>query len=183
MPSSNAYCPCRCGCIHWFSKTARFTGQQTQTLCLSRQARKDLHAASLQLLISLSLGMRLAVSRPCTATVQGLAAILVQGLGGCKPQQIVQVPPNFIEKLCPQQSLTPSRSNGFLNMFCTMQHKSFEVMRAQEQVRWQHPLLTHFARSPQLTEIGVWGLSYSAGLVQCVKVQQQRRGSLRCNSP
>ena len=64
--------------------------------------------------------------------LQGLAAILVQGLGGCKPQQIVQVPPNFIEKLCPQQSLTPSRNNGFLNMFCTMQHKSFEVMRAQE---------------------------------------------------
>ena len=53
-----------------------------------------------------------------------------------------------------------------------MQLKSLEVMRAQEQERWQHPLLSHLVESPQLTEVGVWALSYSAGLVQCVKVQQ-----------
>eukprot|EP00891_Asterochloris_glomerata_P001369 jgi/Astpho2/1369/e_gw1.00025.102.1_t len=76
-------------------------------------------------------------------SVLGLAALLVQGLSGCEPQQIVQIPPNFIEKLGLQQSLTPSRNNGFLNMFRMMQRKSLELVHAQDQVRWQHLVLVH----------------------------------------
>ena len=89
------------------------------------------------MLVLVLMGMPIAVARPRTDSVQGLAALLVQGLSGCKPQQIVQIPPNFIEKLGLQQSLTPSRNNGFLNMFRMMQRKSLELVHAQDQVRWQ----------------------------------------------
>jgi sulfur transfer protein SufE len=52
---------------------------------------------------------------------QGLAALLVLGLSGCKPSEILSVQPGFIEMLGLKQSLTPSRNNGFLNMFLKMQ--------------------------------------------------------------
>jgi len=52
---------------------------------------------------------------------KGLAALLVQGLNGCTPQQVCGIEPDFIELLGLKQSLTPSRNNGFLNMFRLMQ--------------------------------------------------------------
>ena len=103
---------------------------------LVKASSSDLKADPLQLFIFLLLDLPHAVVRPCTDSVQGLAALLVQGLSGCQPQQIVQIPPNFIEKLGLQQSLTPSRNNGFLNMFRMMQRKSLELVQAQDQVRW-----------------------------------------------
>jgi hypothetical protein len=53
--------------------------------------------------------------------LQGLAALLVLGLSGCTPGEILAVQPGFIEMLGLKQSLTPSRNNGFLNMFLKMQ--------------------------------------------------------------
>lgn len=64
--------------------------------------------------------------------LQGLAALLVQGLSGSTAAEIVAIPPNFIDTLGLQQSLTPSRNNGFLNMFRLMQRKSLELVQREE---------------------------------------------------
>ncbi|KAG2436078.1 hypothetical protein HYH02_011589 [Chlamydomonas schloesseri] len=59
---------------------------------------------------------------------KGLAALLVTGLSGCTPAEILSVQPDFIEMLGLKQSLTPSRNNGFLNMFRLMQRKTLELV-------------------------------------------------------
>lgn len=61
---------------------------------------------------------------------KGLAALLVKGLSGCTPEEIVKTDPGFIDMLGLSQSLTPSRNNGFLNMFRLMQKKSLELIVA-----------------------------------------------------
>ncbi|KAG2490773.1 hypothetical protein HYH03_010923 [Edaphochlamys debaryana] len=61
---------------------------------------------------------------------KGLAALLVTGLSGCTPAEILSLEPDFIEMLGLKQSLTPSRNNGFLNMFKLMQRKTLEVVAA-----------------------------------------------------
>lgn len=61
---------------------------------------------------------------------KGLAALLVTGLSGCTPAEILSVEPGFIEMLGLKQSLTPSRNNGFLNMFRLMQRKTLELVAA-----------------------------------------------------
>lgn len=67
-----------------------------------------------------------------SAVLQGLAALLVQGLSGSTAADIVAIPPDFIDRLGLQQSLTPSRNNGFLNMFRLMQRKSLDLVQTQE---------------------------------------------------
>ena len=64
---------------------------------------------------------------------QGLAALLVQGLSGCTPEEVVRIQPDFIELLGLQQSLTPSRNNGFLNMFKLMQKRALDLYMQQQQ--------------------------------------------------
>lgn len=56
--------------------------------------------------------------------VKGLVALLIQGLNGLTPEEIVQITPDFIEQTGLQVSLTPSRANGFYNIFRLMQQKA-----------------------------------------------------------
>ncbi|AFZ47802.1 Fe-S metabolism associated SufE [Cyanobacterium stanieri PCC 7202] len=53
--------------------------------------------------------------------VKGLVAFLIESLNGLTPQEIVTIEPDFIEETGLQASLTPSRANGFLNIFKKMQ--------------------------------------------------------------
>jgi cysteine desulfuration protein SufE len=48
--------------------------------------------------------------------VKGLLAILVLGLNGLTPTEILALPPDFIKLTGLDVSLTPSRNNGFVNM-------------------------------------------------------------------
>ena len=62
------------------------------------------------------------------ALQQGLAALLVQGLSGCAAEQIARLSPEWITAMGLSQSLTPSRNNGFLNMFLLMQKKALGLL-------------------------------------------------------
>jgi cysteine desulfuration protein SufE len=48
--------------------------------------------------------------------VNGLLALLVQGLDGLSPSEFLAVDPKFIEKTGVISALTPSRVNGFYNI-------------------------------------------------------------------
>ena len=52
---------------------------------------------------------------------KGLLALLIEGLEGLSPAQVVAIDPAFIAATGLQASLTPSRANGFLNILRTMQ--------------------------------------------------------------
>jgi cysteine desulfuration protein SufE len=59
--------------------------------------------------------------------VKGLVAILVEGLNGLTPKEILTLTPDFIQDTGLNVSLTPSRVNGFYNIFTMMQQKTLLV--------------------------------------------------------
>jgi len=54
--------------------------------------------------------------------VQGLISITAVALNGLTPQQVVDFSPDFVKDMGVAGALTPSRANGFLNMFAKIQH-------------------------------------------------------------
>lgn len=56
--------------------------------------------------------------------VKGLVGFLLEGLNGLTPEEIIRVSPDFIEETGLKVSLTPSRANGFYNIFQTMKKKA-----------------------------------------------------------
>jgi cysteine desulfuration protein SufE len=56
--------------------------------------------------------------------VKGLVAILVEGLNGLSALEILKLTPDFIQATGLNVSLTPSRVNGFYNIFKMMQQKA-----------------------------------------------------------
>lgn len=59
---------------------------------------------------------------------KGLAALLVSGMSGLTPAQTLSLNPSFLAQLGLAQALTPSRNNGFLNMFKKMQRAALELV-------------------------------------------------------
>ncbi|TVR11522.1 MAG: SufE family protein, partial [Phormidium sp. GEM2.Bin31] len=55
---------------------------------------------------------------------KGLLAFLIRGTEGLSPEEIVKLAPDFIQETGLQASLTPSRANGFYNIFKTMKQKA-----------------------------------------------------------
>ncbi|MGL5836255.1 MAG: SufE family protein, partial [Waterburya sp.] len=56
--------------------------------------------------------------------VKGLVAFLIEGLSELPPEEIIKVEPDFIEDTGLKVSLTPSRANGFFNIFQMMKQKA-----------------------------------------------------------
>ncbi len=55
---------------------------------------------------------------------KGLLAMLIFALDGLSPVEIAGLSPDFIKETQLDVSLTPSRANGFYNIFKTMQKKA-----------------------------------------------------------
>lgn len=63
---------------------------------------------------------------------KGLVALLIKGLNGLTPAEILRVTPDFIQETGLSISLTPSRVNGFYNILKTMQKKAMELADEQK---------------------------------------------------
>jgi cysteine desulfuration protein SufE len=63
---------------------------------------------------------------------KGLVALLIKGLNGLTPQEIIELSPDFIKETQLDVSLTPSRANGFYNIFKMMQQKAMGFMDGVE---------------------------------------------------
>jgi cysteine desulfuration protein SufE len=62
------------------------------------------------------------------AITKGLLALLMEGLEGLSPAEVVAIDPAFIASTGLQGSLTPSRANGFLNIFKMMQAQARSLL-------------------------------------------------------
>ncbi|EDX87800.1 Fe-S metabolism associated domain subfamily [Synechococcus sp. PCC 7335] len=58
---------------------------------------------------------------------KGLLAMLIIALEGLSPAEIIKLSPDFIKETQLDVSLTPSRANGFYNIFKTMQQKALSL--------------------------------------------------------
>ena len=59
---------------------------------------------------------------------RGLLAFLISGLNELTPNEVVEIDKKFIEDTGLKASLTPSRSNGFLNILLKMQSQANEFL-------------------------------------------------------
>ena len=64
--------------------------------------------------------------------VKGLVGLLVEGLSGLTPAEIVTITPYFIQDTGLNVSLIPSRANGFYNIF-QMKKKARESREVSNQ--------------------------------------------------
>jgi cysteine desulfuration protein SufE len=58
---------------------------------------------------------------------KGLLALLIEGMEGLTPSEVAAIDPAFLQATGLQASLTPSRANGFLNIFRMMQAQAQQL--------------------------------------------------------
>ncbi|AFY30351.1 SufE family protein [Cyanobium gracile] len=58
---------------------------------------------------------------------KGLLALLMEGMEDLTPEQVTAIDPTFLAATGLQASLTPSRANGFLNIFRMMQAQARDL--------------------------------------------------------
>ena len=58
---------------------------------------------------------------------RGLLAFLISGLNGLTPSEVSNIQPEFLTATGLQGSLTPSRANGFLNIFMMMKAQAKDL--------------------------------------------------------
>ena len=61
--------------------------------------------------------------------VKGLVAFLITGVNGLTPAEVLQITPDFITQTGIPVSLTPSRANGFYNIFQMMRQKALILLK------------------------------------------------------
>ena len=59
---------------------------------------------------------------------KGLLAFLINGLNELTPREVININKEFIEETGLKASLTPSRSNGFLNILLKMQSQANDYL-------------------------------------------------------
>ncbi len=64
--------------------------------------------------------------------VKGLLGLLVEGLSGLSPETIIKLSPDFIQDTGLNVNLTPSRANGFYNIFQTMKNQALVYARPEK---------------------------------------------------
>ncbi len=57
---------------------------------------------------------------PQSPTVRGLAAILQNGLNGCKPEEVISIPADFFMPMNLQEAISQQRINGFMGVLAHM---------------------------------------------------------------
>jgi len=65
---------------------------------------------------------------PQSPTVQGLAAILANGLDGSKPEEILAVPGNFYTEMNLQDAISFQRLHGFQGVLAHMKQVAVKLM-------------------------------------------------------
>ncbi len=62
---------------------------------------------------------------------KGLLSFLISGLNALSPKDVVELSKNFIAETGLNKSLTPSRSNGFLNILLKMKSQANNFLSSQ----------------------------------------------------
>lgn len=65
---------------------------------------------------------------PQSPTVRGLASILLNGLNGCTPEEIISVPADFYMPMNLQEAVSGQRLNGFAGVLAHMKHIAVSML-------------------------------------------------------